>query len=131
MKLENQVTSLEISKKLKSLNLNQESLFYWHTHDGKNWELDHRNFDHRTVPIEFEICSAFTVAELGEMLKNNADFSNISYTKELDEEGNWQYQTIGTNECPLGIIGHEPTEADARGKMLIYLIENNLIQIQI
>jgi len=81
MKLENQVTSLELSKKLKELGVKQESLFYW-----ESYYLPITTSRHNTLisskdigakePVErrgFLVSklirySAFTVAELGEML---------------------------------------------------------------
>lgn len=62
MKLEDQVTNLEISKKLKSLGVEQESYFYW---EGWNESITHEedgSFD--------DVYSAFTVAELIELLGN-------------------------------------------------------------
>ena len=63
--------------------------------------------------------SAFTVAELGEMLP--VYFSSEKHTKE------WLAGIVKQgvpNEMGAGL-----TEADARAKMLIYLIENKLIPI--
>ena len=112
MKLENQVTSLEISQKLKSLGVKQKSAFFW----GKeNWKGDkvpyklnygYTNGSHDTL-------SAFTVAELGEILiSKRIDIE----TYKRDE---WN---IRLNKKGEFIIAN--TEADARGKMLIYLLEN-------
>jgi hypothetical protein len=75
MLLEYQVVSLELAKKLKELGVKQESLFYWVHANGDgigSWD--------QTIPIisyipkienyHLTIASAFTVAELGEMLPN-------------------------------------------------------------
>ena len=66
MKLEDQVCSLELAKKLKELGVKQESLFYW-------WfvrnDMGDDVFVSDTKPVNgTEYWSAFTVAELGEML---------------------------------------------------------------
>ena len=73
MTLETQVTSLELSKSLKELGLKQESAFWYEQTKiaGRNewkkeWELC---FNNNTKPYtQDHIVSAFTVAELGEML---------------------------------------------------------------
>jgi hypothetical protein len=127
MKLEQQVCSLELAKRLKELGVKQESLFKWH------WKSDEYGF---TTTPEVVHCpidlinsySAFTVAELGEMLPNMV----------IKDEQDWWFETLkngsGTSwmvcyeskdESDV-IVFHEDTEADARAKMLIYLLENNL-----
>lgn len=60
MNLENQVTNLELSKKLKYLNIKQESLFYW-TVGGVASRLD-------ALPILESNYSAYTASELMELL---------------------------------------------------------------
>lgn len=77
MKLEQQVTSLEISKKLKELGVKQESYFWWqleHNNELSNGCLSFcpsvivpKSYHDGTSPKSGFI-SAFTVAELGEML---------------------------------------------------------------
>lgn len=70
MKLEDQVTSLEISKKLKELGVKQESEFYWvvtltteyHLSWYPNGELP------KALQQRNDCYSAFTVAELGVLL---------------------------------------------------------------
>lgn len=65
MKLEQQVTSLEISKRLKELGVKQESYFIWVEEGWRHIPfLSDRN--HGYVGS----CSAFTSSELGEMLPN-------------------------------------------------------------
>ncbi len=59
---ENQLTSLELSKQLKKLGANQESLFYW-----AGTEIIHQEYC-----SHYEDCiSAFTASELMEMLPEN------------------------------------------------------------
>ncbi len=67
MKLENQVVSLELSKKFKKLGLNQESLFYWGVPKSGNIPEGQLN---EGLPIKNskmykfrDYYSAFTVAE--------------------------------------------------------------------
>lgn len=66
LSLEQQVTSLESSKKLKELGFRQESLFYWCYFQGQiivcYWETC---LDKGLGEI---ICSAYTASELGELL---------------------------------------------------------------
>lgn len=137
MELKSQVCSLEISKRLKELWVKQESLFWWN--GDRNWvdtETTNAGGDKCIVKmkaddLEFSISrcrsespsceqsfSAFTVAEIGEML-------GWGITTRRNASGTW----VCTGSLKMGepIGTSADTEADARGKMLIYLIENNLI----
>lgn len=117
MKLENQVTSLELSKKLKEIGVKQESYFNW---SQRNYSDD--------SPIDLQAgkgysknYSAFTVAELGEMLPRHitvqfrrirdGDFRVMMFVgeKTLQEDGGELSDTIAT--------------------LIIYLIENDLIKL--
>lgn len=71
MKLEQQVSNLELSKKLKGLGVKQESLFMWIDEEG-DIKL-HKDDGYRPAnpSINYFVYSAFTVAEI---------------LKELDEE---------------------------------------------
>lgn len=133
MKLEDQVVSLELAKKLKSLNVKQESQLYW-TNDDNGNRLVHKisgdTFNVMDAVASFVttksvLCSAFTVAELGEMLPTqiashrveDADpFYWISWARDRFNRGHVQSQDA-------------VTEADARAKMLIYLIEQGLVKL--
>jgi hypothetical protein len=122
MNLEDQVCSLELAKRLKELGVPQESLFYWHiTTDGimLNDSLSfftcfkkYIETRDRYVTSGGEVFSAFTVAELGEELfKNYGSFiSNVHGVETIDRN------------CEI----KADTEANARAKMKIYLIENKL-----
>lgn len=127
MKIENQVTSLELSKRLCELGIPQESLFVWirkfpiddYMIIGSNWRED--VFWRNEIKTIGEY-SAFTVAELGlprgYFTEKVADHYG-SFSREQDSFGN--------NRITL-IIGTEAeTEADSRAKMRVYLIENKLI----
>lgn len=113
MKLEQQVTSLEISKKLKELGVKQDSYFRWcERADKMGWYIE------KSQQFQ-EGFSAFTVAELGEMLPEG--FAS----DRADGEGRIYWVTDNSSE--IQSISAE-TEADARGKMLIYLLENKLLK---
>ncbi len=126
MKLEQQVVSLELAQKMKELGFKQESLFYWF--NNKTYFHPYLDSDEIGGAI-----SAYTVAELGEMLP--------SYIKVDGHEGWVDYGIISANifsksktwscryEClPITALQKADTEADARAKTLIYLVENGLLK---
>lgn len=131
MKLEKQVCSLELAKRLKKLGVKQEkeAIFFWVKAlyiDGRiewqlwnKWEIEFEG--DMNLDEEQEWCRAFTVAELGEMLPRYG----VEYHKTIDITGRW---SCGQS-APIMIIIKDDKEADARARMLIYLIENKLITV--
>lgn len=114
MTLSSQVCNLELSKRLKELGCKQDSYF--------NWELRPSDGETKLVAVkswnnEFTF-SAFSVAELGELLPKEMNFKTF----------------LGPNYVQLKIGGKEKlhafieadNEANSRAKLLVYLIENNL-----
>jgi len=110
MKLENQVVSLELAEQLKELGVKQESLFNYSFGIVDDISLDYGFKKSSDALLTLEYLSAFTVAELGIILAHYLD-KNIWF-KEIREE--------------MIKATYMIDEADARAKMLIYLIENNL-----
>ena len=143
-RLEKQVSSLELSKQLKELGVKQESLFYWQyfhdtDDDGRMSEYKLYNIDNLYSGKD-DGYSAFTVAELGEMLPKFIWYKNLKeddkknyhlYIKKLVDC--WLINYLWNENGRFISLGKEQvskTEADARAKMLIYLIENKLMDIK-
>ena len=129
MILKNQVCSRKLSEKIEKLRVKQHTLWGWFDYNGIEVVKD---YSKRFLPKgrgEFTednfIVSAFTVAELGEMLPR-LDGDREIYTGK-DYNGNF-----------CGIMGTEAflhmeyakTEANARARMLVYLRENKLINLK-
>lgn len=138
MKLENQVVSLDLAKRLKELEVKQESLFYWAeccdnrliTADWHDQEMGEWG-DCHTYASKPHV-SAFTAAELGEMLPFSVVDDAHECTVEVykDFKGNWEaWLEVAKSGWMSGEKIVADTEADARAKMLIYLLENRLIAI--
>ena len=137
MKLEQQVVSLELAQKLKDLGVKQEGEFRWYQNNhsilkadvGKKfWYLRHK--DNQMSWNNYGMVSAFTVAELGEMLPKEITVSGGTFAQlncRRDGNGYWyiSYREQATMRM-IADIGAD-TEADARAKMFVYLLENNLI----
>lgn len=129
MKLEDQVVSLELAKKLKELGVRQDGHFDWYEHEGIPYVADFANRYIDPLSGHHEkYCSAFTVAELGEMLPKKLKSEEwgsleLVYKHDLLAYGMYQF------ECTFHEVWIElgDTEADARAAMLIYLIENKLV----
>lgn len=167
--LEQQVCSLELATKLKQLGIQQKSLFYWvvgleisvfpeddedsyeswfdeeaeeictsdraktaiEIKDSGDWE------DERAKSVDYY--SAFTVAELGEILPariRNEKTGNLDFLRmhkgddsRQDVRDNFTAEYHTTFEPPLCRITAD-SEANCRAKMLIYLIEHNLYDPQ-
>jgi len=142
MKLENQVVSLELAKKMKKLWFKQDSLWYW---GCPRWNKEQDN-GHLYLREEMLECithhgeefapiyySAYTVAELGVMLPVRIDYKkpNGTICKAVYCEDK---HFLLIEECESGEgfrVWHcdkrENTEANARAKMLIWLKENNYL----
>jgi hypothetical protein len=134
MELKHQLCSLELAKRLKELGVKQEIMFYhWATdveEDGLTWwtisQTEPRKGkrvrelstpEHYRGPL-----SAFTVAELGEMLPH---VENIVVM--LFDNGHCQLCLQQTPIEGATPVFEAQSEADARAKMLIYLLEHNLV----
>lgn len=134
--LEQQVCSLESAKRLKELGFSQESLFYWFPfskgiHEWQIVKLEQENvkgWKHfRKNNKDFYFYSAYTTAELGELLPATIDNKYGDCTR-------WFNSRITSKACVWYENNRaeerlefcEDTEAEARALMLIYLAENNL-----
>ena len=123
MELKEQVCSLELAKELKELGVKQESLFWWDGYTNFEDEIKLEYGKPDFVAGDAMFYSAFTVAELGEMLPRG-------YMSFHDSIGKWFCEDLDTFIQPgyKEIPDDYNTEAVARAKMLIYLLENKLIK---
>lgn len=126
MRTKDQVCSLKLAIQLKKLGVKQNSFFAWRKF-GYKWSavdpLDLggvRNFDKDSD------ISAFTVAELGKIFQIKFDPFNTTefgfnccyfYSIYVNEDKNLRKQFEGKKE------------ANARAKMLVYLLEKELITL--
>lgn len=155
MKLEDQVCSLELAKKLKEIGVKQKSIFVWEYYDDKCYGV--KFIPYAVIPDtnnKFQLFSAFTVADLGKMLphyvdiKTNEPFNGyrISIEKFIYIEGIDYFPVdaykvnyyCGTSEITdkedffrtgLPIRIWDINLANALAKMLIYLLENKLMKV--
>ena len=123
MKLEEQVCSLELAKKLEKLGVRENTLFYW-VEDSRDkrkpFKAMSKTRASRIMSREATITPAFTVAELGEKLPKK------TYSQRLKVPSGQHAWGCNNNEYDEYRTAY--TEADARAKMLIYLLENNLLK---
>lgn len=128
MKIEDQVFSLELAKQLKEFGVKQESFFYYGKcidGEGKAYEnlVIYRALWEGNDVCNYCIdCSTFTVAELGEMLPI---WSEIVKREKEDWVCIVRHKHIDINDHSF-----DDKEADARAKMLIHLIKNNLMKLE-
>lgn len=137
MEIEKQVCSLELAKRLKELGSKQfGTLFAWaDTAIAKNkdgmWKFEPR-VCRNDFQADLEFIAAFSVAELGDMLPQILLLDGIRYQLFMSVAMDKQWFVVYANEkdyednAPIPFMMFH-TEADARAKMLIYLLENKLI----
>ncbi len=152
--LEWQLSNLELSKKLKELEVKQESLFYWEeVVDEDNLKPELKYIDIKYTKDKFgeydggrkwqqKYYSAFTVAELFDKLPNGfflgkdedngyycgcclefIEEINPKFYKKLDEKFYGWLEEFAEEQT------EDKNPANALAKMLIYLKENKLINI--
>lgn len=121
MELSKQVTSIEISKRLKELGVKQESYFYWlNPFKYQGFEIIQHYEWARNNHHEFY--SAFTCSELVMLLPIRVNSGKRKSPKNT-YYCNWDFKK--------GVHHSENAEtlADAMGLMLIYLLENKLLTL--
>jgi hypothetical protein len=125
-----------LAKRLKELGVKQSSAF-WFEQDkiaGKNlyareWKLAFNNY---SEPYSANhIISAFTIPELGDMLPIEIKNGLLEIRKGTFYEAGVQWQVMYTNAFgdEKSVFENDLTEANARAKMLIYLIKKKLITL--
>ena len=131
MKLEDQVVSLELAKKLKELGFKQESIFIWIGKKPKTIndkiQYDIRLAEDWVKEALFDYVPAYTPAELGEMLTEEIETKEVSrfLIIEICIQQRWEIKYCNSRDC-FSCFQAE-TLADAIAETLIYLKENNLI----
>lgn len=135
MQLENQVCNLELAKRLKELGVKQKSLFHYSVPvpERAESEIDKKTLKGCATEIFqqemskrwgkcFDEFSAFTVAELGEMLEE-AEHKDIlkAYVHIVGA-----LDTSIITPAGLKIFMHRP---NAGASMIIYFLENDLITL--
>lgn len=133
MKLEDQVVSLDLAKKMRDLGFEQDSLWY-HVKDSRpefdyGWRVE-SNTIFKMFTSEAKkrliIYSAYTVAELGEILRT-FEKEHWDQVPTWDTYFNKWYFQNGYGHGEIVKWLEADTEANARAQMLIYLKENNLL----
>jgi len=138
MNLENQVCSLEPSKRLRELGVPQESLFYWGNYGNQTvifskaeWGEYIGKWEKSSISNAKEIASglvsAFTVAELGEMLPDFVDGYKWIEIGRYDNQWVIQYQKKDNELMP--IRKEAETEADAAAASLHSPVAQNATAI--
>ena len=135
MKLEQQVTSLELSKKLKELGVKQESLWWWVKWNKKVHTKGNFPISWQVELAPHKKCksiSAFTVAELLELCTKTGTKGlriGVSWDRSWRADTGGETDYIHTSSClmkpskrGIKILGCE-TPQEALGKLL----ENKLI----
>lgn len=141
--IEKHVVNLELSKRLKKLGVKQESHFswayvtrewgIWSMKDVVSWgyEEDFKDWLEERPRID-KVYSAFLSSELGELLpktikpanKKTIYYQSIHWSSP-DKKWCFRYTNSRHNICLE--MSFSESEADSRAKMLIYLIEKNLL----
>ncbi len=133
MELEHQVCTLELAKRLKEFSMRQDTHFMW---EGILQDVDRirytvKRFHDNHNPVRY---AAFTVAELDQLLPTNIELKGNTgqlRIEPIDRGGRRHYEVgywIATDFLIQPMRDFNP--ADARAKMLIYLVENNLITLE-
>lgn len=130
MIIDNQVCTLKQAKRLKELGVMQNSLFYWHpSHEipvsGDTW-VTKSGGRYKKLLARYDkrgSASAFTVAELGEMLPPGYDTMRVTEANGLQ----WKGYDLDGKDYPEE-TGFR-TEAECRAAMVISLLDTGEVTV--
>jgi hypothetical protein len=132
MNIEKQVCSLELAKRLKELGVKQESYFMW---EGIMADVDKMHFKVKKFRANGNpwAYSAFTTAELGEMLPATLQTKGWDVYIEFGKSNITGLFKVffreTSNPARMSIRSEATSEADVRAQILIWLIEQKLITV--
>ena len=130
MKLKDIVCDFEYAERLQELGIDRKTLFKYGRGNSDDWSVI-GCFDHC-----WQWLRAFSVAELGEMLPSIIKIDELgSYITHGYRSQTGCYVLYMQHVCdPLDVYDdkffQDPKEANARAKLLIWLIENNHIRVK-
>ncbi len=129
MELEDQIVSLELAKKLKELGVKQKSIFYWIEKRISVYMPYYKKYPKQFILLHTEArtisqnsmkkYSAPTSTELAEMLPFDTSIVKLPFVGKM-----WGIVHIKSEHTEKG-----EKLADALAEMLIYLVENKLMEI--
>ena len=118
MKLKKQVVNKKLSQKIKEMGVKRERLWCWVHEEDYGFQIHFSNDNAiKNKKNRWNYYAAFTASELGEMLP-------LFISKDIGRLG---YKIMVLKNEWIDTVAD--TEADARAQMLIYLIENKLMEI--
>ncbi len=140
MNIEKQVCSLEHAKRLKELGVPQDSLFYWvqitQSYRGNGGRFDCVYVDNEIFDVpDDDSVAAFTAGELGEILPSmivtDKEDPDYALFLEISKDANEDYWDVEYSYFEGAYLFESDFNlANAMAKMLIYLIENNLVNVK-
>ncbi len=123
MTLQEQVCTLEQAKRLKELGCEQNAYFTWYEFLMKDNSLRYIiSSDTKDAIGNNDWCSAYAVAELGEMLTKAFGYAKtirMPQVKAYDEGLDWWHPYLKDNGNYISF----PAEAQARAALLIHILE--------
>lgn len=134
MELHQQCATLQQTKRLKELGVNQKSIFVHYENTGKIlatfFGKEHENFEDQDVYVmACGMYSAFTVAELGVMLPESCDMldSEPIYFSKCENAFGEGKVLWSPNLITIDLQKGFQTEAECKASVLIYLLEKKEI----
>lgn len=130
----NQFCTLDQAKRLQELGVIQDSMNYWHKM-GKDWEvIPVANIHNLKQSITHDLCySAWSTNELGEILPPVIQEYKTPSLRLVEKFGTMKMTkrfkigyTVGEKETEFAYFCDGKTEAEARAKLLIFVLENDL-----
>ena len=124
--MEKHVCNLEIAKRLRELGVKQLSQFQWNT---ETKEVEYFAGSRVATGSTYAFVSAFLASELAEMLRKAAIKKEAEHLISKDAAVWKSFKVVVQEEGNLGQIVLNSVAPNTLGKMLIYLLENNLITL--
>lgn len=131
MEIKEQLTSLSLSKRFKQLGVKQNSIHAWKEKISMKGVSTWILYNKYNIFVKDKNYSAFSVAELGEILPQLLETDNKTCTLEIYKLANdtWGVVYVQVFSKLEILLEESKTLADAMAKMLIYLLENKLMKL--